>query len=72
MTRQTVSVHIDEMIDRDREGFLDLISELAANSPLLMDIHYKVAGVGLEPGTIQLEVWGDDSLIEKEEEHGSV
>lgn len=67
MTRQTISVHIDEMIDRDREGFLDLISELAVNSLLLMDIHYKLVGVGVEPGTLQLEVWGDDSLVVSED-----
>lgn len=67
MTRQTISVHIDEMIDRDREGFLDLISELAVNSLLLMDIHYKLVGVGVEPGTLQLEVWGDDSLAVSED-----
>lgn len=59
--KATVKVSLSEIIHLDSEGFLDLLSELATGGPLLMDIHYKVVGIGDEPNTIMLEVTGDGS-----------
>lgn len=42
-----IEVSIDDIIEVDYEGFLDLISE-EAGEPLLMDIGYKVVGVRSE------------------------
>lgn len=54
----TVRVGLDEAVDLDLEGFLDLIAERAGH-PLLMDFTYKV--VGHEGDTLILEVTGDTS-----------
>ena len=58
---QVVTVSLDELIGISYESFLDLLSNLTTNGPLLMDIHYRVAGMGLEPNTILIEVTGDDT-----------
>ena len=53
-----VKVSLDEIIDNDFEGFLDLIAELTGN-PLLMDISYRMLRV--EDDMLILEVSGDDN-----------
>ena len=58
-----IIVHISEIINKDLEGFLDLISELSVGSPCLMDITYHVIGIGKEPNTIRLQVKGDTSEL---------
>lgn len=57
-----VEVDLSEIIDTDLEGFLDILSERATGSPLLMDISYKV--IGCENDTLKIEVDGDPSEIE--------
>lgn len=44
MVSTTVTVDLDEIIDTDLEGFIDLILERAGD-PLGMDVSYNVVGV---------------------------
>lgn len=37
-----VSIHLSSVINNDIEGFLDLLSEEATGSPVLMDISYDL------------------------------
>jgi len=60
-----IAVGIDEMIDNDLEGFLDLISDRVGH-PLLMDIGYKAVAIN-DDGTIRLKVTGFIELEEDEE-----
>jgi hypothetical protein len=59
-TRQC-EIDLADVIDLDLEGFLDLISERAFGSILLMDVTYAVAGVTGD--TLRLNVAGDTSNI---------
>lgn len=56
-----VPIDLDEIVDRDIEEFLDLLSFRLTGSTLLMDIEYKV--VGHAGDTIHIEVNGDPSMI---------
>jgi hypothetical protein len=58
-----VEVDLSEIIDTDLEGFLDILSERATGSPLLMDISYRI--VSVENDTLKIEVDGDTSAIEE-------
>lgn len=58
-----VQIHISEMINNDREAFLDAISENLVGSDLLMDISYDVVGLADEPNELILKVSGDVSAI---------
>jgi hypothetical protein len=63
-----VLVDLDDIIELDFEGFLDLISELSTDSPLLTDIGYKAVGVHTN-GCIIIEVDGlVEELLECEDE----
>lgn len=64
-TKGIVEVDLDDIIELDAEGFLDLLSEGLTGSSLLSDIQYKA--VGVKEGMIQIEVQGDTSMIEEEE-----
>ena len=57
-----VEVDLSDVIDNDLEGFLDLLSERAVNSPLLMDISYRI--VGHDGDTLKIEVDGDTSALD--------
>lgn len=59
--KTNVQVELHEIIDYNLEGFLDLISERACKSPLLMDISYRV--VGHDGDTLTIEVTSDDSMV---------
>ena len=70
--RFEIDAHLSDLIDNDLEGFLDLISEKATETPMLMDLNYGIAGVapgaggivdGLETDGIRLWVAGDCSAI---------
>lgn len=63
-----VKVALSELLDNDFEGFLDLISELATGTQLLMDISYEIIGVDAEEQAVIFSVIGDTSAIEEEEE----
>jgi hypothetical protein len=52
----TVQVDLGEVIDRDLEGFLDLIAERSGD-PLLMDIGYAVDRA--EGDSLVIRVWGE-------------
>lgn len=66
--KRTVAVPLDEIISRDREGFLDLLSDLATSTDLLMDIHYRVTGFSVDGQEIFMEITGDDSQVVTMEE----
>ena len=58
--KQNVSIDIAEIIYKDHEGFLDLLSELTVNNTLLMDISWRL--ISTDPTNsdcIILEVIGD-------------
>ena len=55
-----VDIGLDDVIENDMEGFLDMIAEKTGN-PLLMDISYRVVRANPD-GTLRLEVCGDDSM----------
>jgi hypothetical protein len=59
--KSLIAVDLQEIIDRNYEEFLDLISVKAAGSELLMDVTYDV--VGNSPFGILIEVNGDVSGI---------
>jgi hypothetical protein len=61
-----VIVSLNEIINNDFEGFLDLLSEKATGDVLLSDIQYKAVNVN-KNGFIEIEVIGDDSLCHEEE-----
>lgn len=63
--RFETSVSLGEIIDRDLEGFLDLLAELVGK-PLLMDINYGVQAVNPD-GTLLLWVTGDTSECDDDE-----
>lgn len=55
-----VGVDLNEIIEADLEGFLNLISTRLTGSELLQDISYRVVGHQRD-GTILIEVIGDPS-----------
>jgi hypothetical protein len=56
-----IQVDLDEIIDNNLEGFLDLISDRLTKSECLSDIGYQIVGF-TPPITLHLEVWGDPSM----------
>lgn len=54
---ELIKIDLDEIIEADFEGFLDMICELAGY-PLLMNISYEVEGVDSD-GSLQLRVCGE-------------
>ena len=65
-----IRIYVGDLIDNDREAFLDQISEELVGSPLLMDITYEVAGVE-QDNMLVLKVRGDASSIIDETEGGA-
>lgn len=61
-----VLVELDDMIDNDLEGLLDILVE-RIGAPLLMNVGYKVVGVEDEY-TVVMEVTGDFSEVFEEAE----
>lgn len=59
-------VHLDlnEAVERDLEGFIDLLSTLAIGDDLLMDVSWKVIGV-TDENLIRVIVSGDPSASEE-------
>ena len=57
-----VSVGLNDAVDNDLEGFLDLLSEALVGDSLLMDVTYKVVGLGAGEDELLVEVRGDASL----------
>ena len=55
-----VPVSLADVISRDLEGFIDLVSEKLVGSDLLMDVSYEVVGVNQESGIV-IKVSGDPS-----------
>lgn len=60
----SIVVGLDAAVDHDLEGFLDLISDMVTDTPLLSDFTYRVTGVTPE-GNIILAVEGDISMIDE-------
>lgn len=58
---------LSEIIDRDLEGFLDLISTLATGTELLLDMSWNITGVDIEEQILILDVEGDTSMIDEQE-----
>lgn len=56
-----VAVELSDIIDRDFDGFLDLLSEKLTGTELLMDINYQV--VGHDENILFINVRGDVSDI---------
>ena len=59
-----IVIGLDAAVDHDLEGFLDLISDMVTDGPLLMDFSYRVTGITPE-GNLILTVNGDVSEILK-------
>lgn len=55
-----VEVGLDELIDNDLEGILDIISDKVLGTSILMDFSYEVSGVAGSQG-IYMKVTGDPS-----------
>lgn len=53
---------LDAAVDHDLEGFLDLISYMVTDTPLLSDFAYHVTGITPE-GNLIVTVTGDISMI---------
>jgi hypothetical protein len=57
---QTVTVSVEEIIDNNMEGFLDLLDALVSAGTEyanpLSDISWEVVGLGAEPNTIEVSV----------------
>jgi hypothetical protein len=64
----TVEMDLEDAIDNDHEGWLDILSSAVTGDELLMDISYKVVGIIGE--TLLIQVSGDvfECLEEEEEE----
>lgn len=56
-----VLVDVNDIVDYDLEGFLDILSERLIGSDLLSDINYQVAG-HIPPQTLKVTVTGDISI----------
>lgn len=61
---EEVHVDLNEAVERDLEGFLDLLSTLAIGDDLLMEVSYKVIGV-TDDNLIRVIVSGDPSASEE-------
>lgn len=61
-----IVIGLEDAVDHDLEGFLDLVSEAAVGSVTFMDFTYTVTGVTPE-GALILTVEGDVSEIINEE-----
>lgn len=55
-----VEVGLDELVDNDLEGVLDIISDKVLGSCLLMDFSYEVVGAA-SPQSLFMKVAGDPS-----------
>lgn len=60
--KYVVKVTMWELIDNDLEGVLDLLSELATGSPLMMDVQFRPIEVDVDGG-IFVEVLGDMTMV---------
>jgi hypothetical protein len=56
-----VAIDLDEIIERDLEGFLDLLSVRLSGTDVLTDICYEIVGFDA-PDTVFIETWGDPSM----------
>ena len=63
-----VSVGLDDVVDNDQEGFLDILSCALVGDDLLMDIEYEVVGVGGGNNELLLKVSGDARMSFKLDE----
>jgi hypothetical protein len=63
-----VKVSLEEMVNNSHEEFLDLLSVLATDTKLLMDISYEIVDVDRLEQLVILSVHGDTSLIEESED----
>lgn len=63
MITRLVDVSLSDIINHDLEGFLDLLSEKATGTVLLMDIQYEI--IEHRPASLTLKVTGDDSMIQE-------
>lgn len=54
LEKYLVTVSLDEIIDRNREEFMDLLSMLAVEHECLENISYRVAGIVDEKITISI------------------
>lgn len=57
-----VAVELNDIINADLEGFLDLISERLIGPSVLADISYEVSGVN-GTGQVVIKVTGDPSYL---------
>ncbi len=64
--QRTIAVDIDEIIENDLEGFLDLIAERAFGTDCAQEINYKITGSPTEY-TVQLAV---SANVPEEEDYG--
>lgn len=62
-----IEVSLDEIIKRDYEEFLDLISEKLTGSILLREVVYKIIGLNDQNNNIILFVSGDATIILEDE-----
>ncbi|WCK57417.1 hypothetical protein PP175_25455 (plasmid) [Aneurinibacillus sp. Ricciae_BoGa-3] len=62
-----VAVALSEIIERDFEGFLDLVSEALVGSSLLMNVNYSVVG-NQDEYTVLINVSGDVSSIVRDKQ----
>jgi hypothetical protein len=60
--RGVIAVDLNEIVERDLEGFLSLLSQRLSNTDVLADIYYEIVGFDA-PDTLYLETWGDPSMV---------
>jgi energy-converting hydrogenase A subunit M len=60
--QRNVLVELNEIIDSDLEGFLDILSEKLTGSCLLMSTSYELADL-YDKNTVIITVTGDISMI---------
>lgn len=70
VVRGIVRVEFDEVVQRNHEGFLDLLSAALTNSEMLYDTQYRV--VDVDGNALFIEVSGDPTgILEREPDGGS-
>lgn len=57
-----ITVSLDDVIDLDLEGFVDLCSDRLVGSPLLMAVEYTAVGVHTD-GSLIIRVTGDPDAV---------
>lgn len=53
-----VAVGLNNVLETDFEGFLDIVSSLLIGNVLLQDISYKVVGCDSDDNTLHLKISG--------------